>query len=68
MEVIGRGQTDGQRVVEMGSEVSLLWAKCLIFPTLALSSVNWDNNGTKIARIVGIIKEDNDVNILSIVV
>lgn len=57
IEVIGRGQIDGQRVVEMGSEVSLLWGKCLIFLTLALSSVNWDNDGTKLLGLLGLLKK-----------
>lgn len=57
MEIIGRGQTDGQGVVGMGSEVSLLWAKCLIFPVLALSSGTWDNNGTKLLGLLGLLKK-----------
>lgn len=57
MEVIDREQNDGRRVVGMGFEVSLLWAKCLIFPTLALSSVNWDNNGTKLLGLLGLLKK-----------
>lgn len=56
MEIIGRGQTDGQGVVGMVSE-ALLWAKCLIFPVLALSSGTWDNNGTKLLGLLGLLKK-----------
>ena len=41
----------------VGSGVRLPEGKCFVFTLLALSSVNWDYNGTKFIAFLGLLKE-----------